>query len=278
MPIPVSWIVNINSFFLFSQLTSTELPSGENLIAFEIKFVMICRSIFRSTLQSSVTVKVWVICWEGFVSRCISCITASSSSRSSAGVSSSGLSCIFPSSILPRDKKSSRISFIFPTALLMRLTCFSLFSKSSTLVYLSMSDTEERMVLNGVRNSCEAMVTNRDFKSPSCFSFSNATWRLFWYFFISEISTATPRKPEMLFCASRKVVTLSETVNVVPFLRTYVHSCSLGKSSIDLADRTLKSGVTILPISLEKAAAFAWISEARWNWTTFTWSITSLLE
>ena len=52
--------------------------------------------------------------------------------------------------------------------------CLSIFSRSLRSLYLSTREIELSIALNGVRNSCEAMDTNLDFKSLSSRSFSSA--------------------------------------------------------------------------------------------------------
>jgi len=63
---------------------------------------------------------------------------------------------------------------MFETADLILSTCLCLLSSSSVILYLPINDAEDNMVLKGVLNSWEAMVTKRDFISFNSFSFSSA--------------------------------------------------------------------------------------------------------
>src|SRR5665647_640674 len=69
-----------------------------------------------------------------------------------------------------RERKSLRISVRFFTEELIRPKCFNLFSCCPVSVYISIKEALERMVDNGVRNSCEVIETKLDFISFNSFS------------------------------------------------------------------------------------------------------------
>ena len=91
-----------------------------------------------------------------------------------------GSASIPPSSSLPSERKSSRISFRCLTESLILSICLSLFTCSSSFVYFAINEADDNTALSGVLNSCDAIETNLLLISCNCLSLSNDSFNSIW--------------------------------------------------------------------------------------------------
>ena len=161
----------------------------------------------------------------------------------------SDLTSTLPSSIFPKDKNSFNISVRVLTEDLIRSICLSLLGWSSVVLYFANSEMEDKTVLRGVLNSCDAMDTNLDFKSLTSFSFSKDFVRC-----SLEASSSTN-----VFCNS---VVLCKTVFSKLKFNCLISSFTFSISAC--CNKILFSYSCRRVISTIKAIAYCWSSELKW--------------